>query len=54
MPKSKIVLGIPTYGIGWTLTEPNTKNGIGAPGSRAKPCNYTHSPGIGAYYNVKI
>ncbi|KAI1725553.1 glycosyl hydrolases family 18 domain-containing protein [Ditylenchus destructor] len=50
MPPGKIVVGIPTYGRGWTLSNPST-TGIGAPASGpSKATEYVKLAGIGAYY----
>ncbi|CAK5078505.1 unnamed protein product [Meloidogyne enterolobii] len=50
MPKNKIIVGIPTYGRGWTLTHPQDQRGLDAPGSAAKPTKYVQTGGTAAYY----
>uniref|UniRef100_A0A915LC57 Kinesin-like protein n=1 Tax=Meloidogyne javanica TaxID=6303 RepID=A0A915LC57_MELJA len=50
MPKNKIIVGIPTYGRGWTLTHPDNQRGLDAPGSAAKPTKYVQTGGTAAYY----
>uniref|UniRef100_A0A1I8C191 Glyco_18 domain-containing protein n=1 Tax=Meloidogyne hapla TaxID=6305 RepID=A0A1I8C191_MELHA len=52
MPKNKIVIGLATYGHGWTLADPNAKKkpvGINATGP-SKPTEFVKEEGIGAYY----
>lgn len=53
MPKSKIVIGIPTFGWGWTLTH-KEKHEIGSPGRKSKPTKFVKDDGVGAYYEVII
>ncbi|KAH7703117.1 Protein CHT-1 [Aphelenchoides avenae] len=53
MPKSKLILGIPTYGTGWTLKSKTSNQGINA--AITGPSNklqYTNSAGTGAYYEL--
>lgn len=40
MPRNKLVIGIPTYGRGWTLTNPSTQFGIESPGNTARTTKY--------------
>ncbi|KAI6195655.1 Cht7 [Aphelenchoides besseyi] len=51
-PAQKIVLGVPTYGRGWTL-QSNQLQGIGAPASGPSTAQaITQAPGILAYYEA--
>ena len=51
-PKEKIIVGVPTYGRGWTLSNP-TNSGVGASApSTSSSFQFTQTPGIGAYYEI--
>lgn len=54
MPKEKIIIGLATYGRGWTLNDPVNDNGIGAKtqGRPSLPTKFVQESGIGAYYEV--
>lgn len=53
MPKDKIVIGIATYGRGWTLKNPTTDFGIGAQTKGpAKSTQYVREAGVASYYEV--
>ena len=55
MPKQKIVIGIPTYGRGWTLDNPVDDWHVGAKATGpSKPSTYVKEAGVAAYYEVKI
>uniref|UniRef100_A0A915CV97 Chitinase n=1 Tax=Ditylenchus dipsaci TaxID=166011 RepID=A0A915CV97_9BILA len=50
MPKPKIIIGIPTYGRGWTLDQPNSAC-VGANASTpSKASSLINEAGIGAYF----
>ncbi|KAK5982852.1 Acidic mammalian chitinase [Trichostrongylus colubriformis] len=49
MPKEKIIIGIPTYGRGWTLKDKNNIT-VGTEGSPAKITPYTQEAGVASFY----
>ncbi|KRX99249.1 putative chitinase 3 [Trichinella pseudospiralis] len=52
MPKKKIIIGIPTYGRGWTIQN-KTNAEIGALSvGPSLPTKYIRSPGVCAYYEI--
>ena len=51
MPKHKLLVGIGTYGRGWTLSDPS-KCDIGSPGTAAPSRPFTNAQGLAAYYEV--
>uniref|UniRef100_A0A7E4UQ98 Chitin-binding type-2 domain-containing protein n=1 Tax=Panagrellus redivivus TaxID=6233 RepID=A0A7E4UQ98_PANRE len=50
-PKNKILMGIASYGRGWTLTDPSN-HGVGAPGQTAPNFPVTQTGGFGAYWEL--
>jgi chitinase len=53
MPKEKLILGIATYGRGWTLSKAATDFGIGAATSGpAKATQFVNDAGTAAYYEL--
>lgn len=52
MPKEKIVVGMATYGRGWTLTDKSV-NGTHAAGTAARVTKFVGEAGVGAYYEVE-
>ncbi|PIO76250.1 glycosyl hydrolase, family 18 [Teladorsagia circumcincta] len=49
MAKEKIIIGIPTYGRGWTLKDKSNIT-VGAEGSPAKITPYTQEAGVASFY----
>ncbi|KAF7632869.1 Glyco_18 domain-containing protein [Meloidogyne graminicola] len=54
MPRCKIVIGFPTYGHGWKLTNPNSNDKrVGAQASGpANATQFVQSPGDAAYFEI--
>uniref|UniRef100_A0A914S387 GH18 domain-containing protein n=1 Tax=Parascaris equorum TaxID=6256 RepID=A0A914S387_PAREQ len=53
MPREKIVIGIATYGRGWTLRR-SQGNGIGSLGTASRATKFIGESGVAAYYEVAI
>lgn len=52
--KNKLVVGLPTYGMTFTLANP-TENGVKAPAAGGgRPGDYTKETGILSYYEVSF
>ena len=51
MPAEKIIVGLASYGTGWTLTDPSNSN-IGAPTSGPSNPTSIQAEGTAAYYEV--
>ncbi|KHN76884.1 putative endochitinase [Toxocara canis] len=51
MPRRKIIIGIATYGRGWTLKDAQ-RNGIGSPGTASTATRFIGESGIAAYYEL--
>lgn len=49
-PKSKIIIGLPTYGRSFTLT--SSKNGINSPASGGRAGPFTKAGGTLGYYEI--
>lgn len=50
-PKEKIIIGIPTYARGWTLSDPS-QTAIGTPARGASSATKLKEGGIAAYWEV--
>lgn len=53
MPREKIVIGIATYGRGWTLKS-SQRDGIGSLGTASKATKFIGESGVAAYYEVAV
>uniref|UniRef100_A0A914ZRQ1 GH18 domain-containing protein n=1 Tax=Parascaris univalens TaxID=6257 RepID=A0A914ZRQ1_PARUN len=51
MPREKIVIGIATYGRGWTLRR-SQGNGIGSLGTASRATKFIGESGVAAYYEI--
>ncbi|XP_067671501.1 chitinase-like protein 4 [Haliotis asinina] len=51
IPKSKLIVGMPTYGHVWTLANPS-QNGVGSPGTPGPATPLVAAPGVIAYFEV--
>lgn len=54
MPKEKIVVGVATYGRGWTLDDVSVADGVGAPGKTSRITKFVGEPGVAAYFEVGL
>ena len=52
-PANKLVLGMATYGRGWTLDHPDTDNGVYASGREGMAGPYTRQKGILGWNEVR-
>lgn len=54
LKREKLIVGLSTYGRGWTLKNSKIDNQIGALGSTAKATKYVQLGGTIAYFEVLI